>query len=320
MKPNYLFTSMLAVTALFVASCSTSKLAQNNAIQDDVYNTTAQAREYKEMAAPVQSTAVNGQTDGQVDDYYGTSDPYYDMDYTTRINRFYYANPWRTYYDGYYGFSPFDFNSFYSPFYSGGFGWNMGWNTGWNMGWNMGMNNFYNSYAYWGLYGAPYFNNYWGLYSYNNPYNWGWGGGGWGGGGYFGSIGGGVVRNNGNYGPRPTRGSENGIRTSRSGYDGSNGLPDRVSSSGSRAERYNPNNGNAGTTRPNGTSNPTSRPNNGDSSRPTRSNDAPTRTYNPPTQSAPPPSSSSSGSRGESGSSSSGGGGGGGRPTRGGGR
>lgn len=46
MKPNQLFTSLLAVTALFVASCSAPRMAQNNAIQDDVYNSTAQAKEY----------------------------------------------------------------------------------------------------------------------------------------------------------------------------------------------------------------------------------------------------------------------------------
>ncbi|MEJ5995317.1 hypothetical protein WG904_12900 [Pedobacter sp. Du54] len=307
MNTNHLFTSMLAVSALLVTSCSTSKLAKNNAIQDDVYNTTAQAKEYKE-AAPVEQIA---QTDQRTDDYYGTSDPYYDMDYATRINRFYYANPWRTYYDGYYGYSPFGFNNFYSPFYGNAFGWNDGY-----------YNNFYNSYNYWGYYGAPYYNNYWGLYSYYNPYLWGGGYYG-GGGGYYGNIGGGI-RNSANYGPRPTRGSENGInRANGSSYTGgSNGIGDRVSSAGSRAERYNPTNGSTAG-RPSGTttsSTPT-RSTERDS-RPTRSNDAPSRpTYTPPVQSSPPPSSSSSGSRGgSSGSSSSGSSSGGGRPTRGGGR
>ena len=53
MKPNHLFTSLLAVTALLVTSCSAPKLAQNAAEQDDVYNTTAQAKEYK-PSTPVQ--------------------------------------------------------------------------------------------------------------------------------------------------------------------------------------------------------------------------------------------------------------------------
>lgn len=303
MKPNHLFISMLVVTALFVASCSTSKLAKNNAISDDVYNTTAQAKEYKEVVIPQQTTA---QTDGQNNDYYGTSDPYYEQDYATRINRFYYANPWRTYYDGYYGFSPFGYNSFYSPYY----------------GYGLGSDILFNPYYNYSFYGAPYYSNYWGLYSYNYPYY----GGGYGGGGYYGSVGGIRGGSNPNYGPRPVRGSENGInRTNGTSYSGgSNGITDR-NSSASRAERYNPTNSASGnTTRPSGTTSSTPTRSSAGDSRPTRSNDSPppTRTYSPPTQSAPPPSSSSSGSRGESSGSSSsgGGGGGGGRPTRGGGR
>jgi hypothetical protein len=293
---------MLAVTALFVASCSTSKLAQNNAIQDDVYNTTAQAKEYKEVAQQQPVAQDNSQTD----DYYGTSDPYYDMDYSTRINRFYYANPWRTYYDGYYGYNSYLFSPFYDTYFGFGYG---------------GLNNWLSPYSYWGFYGAPYYGNYWGLYSYNNPYRY-YGGGYYGGGGYSGSIG----RGNGgqNYGPRPTRGSENGVnRANGASYSGNpNGVVSRTSSSGSRAERYNPTNGTTGSTRTNGTTSSTpSRGTSGSDSRPTRSNDSPpARTYSPPQQSSPPPSSSSSGSRGQSGSSSSSGGGGVGRPTRGGGR
>jgi len=309
MKPNHLFTSMLAVTALFVASCSTSKLAQNSAIQDDVYNTTAQAKEYKEIAPP----QVTAQNDTQTDDYYGTNDPYYDMDYATRINRFYYANPWRTYYDGYYGYNSYLFSPFYNS-YAFGFG----------MGMYGGLNSWISPYSYWGYYGSPYYGNYWGLYSYNNPYYYG---GGYGlGGGYYGSIGG-RGHNNANYGPRPSRGSENGLnRGNGTSYNGNpNGAISRTSSSGgSRAERYNPSNGTTSSTRTNGTtsSTPTSRTSSGSDSRPTRSNDSPppARTYSPPQQSSPPPSSSSSGSSSRGSGSSSSSSSGGGRPTRGGGR
>lgn len=315
MKPNHLFTSLLAVTALFVASCSTPKLAKNNAIQDDVYNTTAQAKEYIAPAPRPEPIQYQDETTVTEDSYYGNSDPYYDMDYTSRIDRFYYASPWRSYfgYNDFYGY-----NSFYSP-YSFGLGGFYG---------NVYNNWGFNSYLNWGLYGAPYYSNFWGPYSWYNPYG-GFYGGGWGGGGFYGGgfAGGGT---NANYRPRPSRGSENGVgrangtymgggtsRTNGTNVNGNNGV------GRSRAEMYNPATngtsraGNSSSTRSNGNAAP-SRSDNG-SSRPTRSNDAPQQsrpTYNPPAQSSPPPSSSGS-SRG-GGSSSSGGGGGGGRPTRGG--
>ncbi|MES2418250.1 MAG: hypothetical protein V4541_08670, partial [Bacteroidota bacterium] len=162
MKPNHLFTGILVVTAMLVASCSTPKLAQRANMEDDVYNTTAQARTYKPIIESENVTADTAVTT----DYYGTSDPYYDMDYSTRINRFYYANPWRTYYDGYYGFSPYSLNSY----------------------WRYSFNNWYNPYSSWAYYGSPYYNNYWGPYSYYNPFYYGGGyyGGGYYGGGYYG--------------------------------------------------------------------------------------------------------------------------------------
>lgn len=315
MKTNQLLTSMLAVSALLVTSCSTSKLARNGANDDDVYLTTARAKEY--IQAPVASlppVETTENTNQAVDEYYGTSDPYYDMDYSTRINRFYYASPWRTYYDGFYGYGYA--NGFYDPFYDSYFGMYNVWNPFFGPPFGSGF--YYGSY--WNGWGPGFWRpNYWG------PVSWGGYYGGYPGGGYYGSIGGGIVRNNANYGPRPTRGSENGIN--RTGFSGgmNNGIPDRMSSGNSRAERYNPNN-NAASSNSGRTSSATptsSTPSRGSAadSRPTRSNDAPTRsTYTPPAQSSPPPSSS----RGSSGSSSSSGGGsssssGGGRPTRGGG-
>ncbi len=60
MKPNYLLTSMLAVAAVVVTSCSAPKLAQQGNISDDVYGSTAQAKEY---TAPKPQIANNDDND-----------------------------------------------------------------------------------------------------------------------------------------------------------------------------------------------------------------------------------------------------------------
>lgn len=317
MKPNQLITTMLAVTALFVASCSTSKLAQNNAIQDDVYNTTASAKEY---IAPV--IIENKSIENTDDSYYAKSDPYYDMDYSSRIDRFYYGNPNRPYYDPFYnyygynsfGFNSYGYNSYYSPYYNYGFGLNSYFGSYYN-NWN-------NPYYNWSYYGSPYYNNFWGPYSYYNPYGYG---GGYFGGGYYGNpyYGGNVtIRNNENYRPRPNRGGENGaVRADGSIYSpgssrANGGNSTTSSTTRTRAEMYNPtNNGSNTPARSNGTSSAPNRSNNGSDARPTRSNDNQSRpTYTPPpAQQSPPPTQQSSPppSRGENNS---------GRPTRGGGR
>ncbi|MES2446308.1 MAG: hypothetical protein V4546_03940 [Bacteroidota bacterium] len=316
MKPNQLFTSMLAVTALFVASCSAPRVAQNNAIQDDVYNTTAQAKEYK-PAVSVQAPQVENTTaDGEVDDYYGKSDPYYDMDYSSRIDRFYYGNMNRGYFDPFYNY--YGYNSFYDPFWDGGFG--LGFNR-WGFN-NWGFNNFgFNNFGFYGGWG---YDPFWGFNSNFNRFGtgyWGGGFGGWGG-GFGGGFYGGGNNVNANYRPRPDRGGENGYNRPRPGSV--NGVPTRSNTYGtngvtrSRAESYNPGTNGGTTARPNTTG---SRPTRGEATaRPTRS-EAPPRqapSYTPQRQSSPPPASSGGGggsSRG--GGSSSGGGGGGGRPGRG---
>ena len=175
MKPNHLFTSLLAATALLVASCSTSKMA-SNASHDDVYNTTAQAKEYK-PAPPVQNQMSDQYaTTDEVDEYYGKSDPYYDMDYSSRIDRFYYGSPYRNYYDPFYNY--YGYNSFYSPYnnyyFGGGFGLGFQFNNWFNNPWNG-----------WGFnYGWNPYNNFWGPYSWGGGfYGGGFYGGGWGGGG-----------------------------------------------------------------------------------------------------------------------------------------
>lgn len=309
MKPNHLFTSLLAATALFVASCSSTRMTQNTALQDDVFNSSVKAKEFIAMTPSLQNLKVDS-IGGEA--YYAKSNPYYDMDYTSRIDRFYYGSAWRSYFDsysdfyGYYAYRPYSFGARYGGFYGD-------YNTAF-------VGNYLN---YWSFYGAPYYNNFWGPFSFSNPYygnyygnSWGWGGyygGGFGGGGY-------VVRNN-NNNPRPNRGTDNGIVRANGSYIGAPSRSDNNNNGTnsnipvrSRAEMYNPTNGNTAT-RPTSSD---SRPSRGSEtqSRPSRGNDSPPPsrpTYTPPpTQSAPPPSSSGSSSRGG------GGGGGGGRPTRGG--
>src|SRR5690349_18330817 len=107
MKPNHLFTGMLVLTALAVTSCSAPRLAQQSAnTDDDVYSSTVKAKVYTPAPQQVQQPQYDDQqyADEQYDesDYYGTSDPYYDQDYSSRINRFYYSSPFRNYYDPYY--------------------------------------------------------------------------------------------------------------------------------------------------------------------------------------------------------------------------
>jgi hypothetical protein len=295
MRVNLFLTGTLAAAALLVASCSTQKMAQNNSA-DDVYNTVAQAKVYK-YAPPAQTAQIDT---SRVDPSYQASNPNYDMDYASRIDRFYYGSPNRVYFDDYYNF--YGYNSWYNPF-DVGFGFNYGW----------GFSRWNNPFNYWGYYGSPYYWNTWGPYSYYNPWHGGWGGGYWGG-GYWGNggWGGGVIVRNDNYRPRPTRAGEGGVRPN--GRFGTN-IPSRgnanVGGRPTRPESYNPTT-NGAVRRPESTTGSTS-------SRPTRESSRPStpqrESYTPPRTYTPPPSSSGSGSS-SSGSSSSGGS----RPTRGGGR
>lgn len=321
---------MIAAAGL-VASCSTSKLAQSNA-NDDVYNTVAKAREV-EYRAPAPQQQQYAQNDQEYDEYYGTSNPYYDMDYSSRISRFSNGYSWRGYYDPYYD------NYYYVNSYGntnflgyGGGGWNSGYGLGWNngFGWNGGFgwgggfgygsiwNNPYN-YGYFGY--NPWYSG-WGMNSYYDRFGWGGGfyGGGYGyGGGYYGGGFGGSYTNR-NSRPRPNREGDNrgsyGSSGSRpSSISGNYGRPAVSTNNSGRPERWS--NGNNGSPANNGQGRVGTRPSRDDSYRPqpqtqqVQPSSRPDRgSYSPPPQ--------SSGSSG--GGSSSGGGGGGGRPTRGGGR
>jgi hypothetical protein len=297
MKSNYLFTSMLALTAIAVSSCSTPRVAQQGAANDDVYNSSAQAKTY--VPAPVR-TAQPATQEYQEDDYYGTSDPYYDMDYSSRINRFAYGSPWRSYYDPYF----YGYNDFYGGF-GGGFG------GGWGLSWGSG-------FGWGGLY-SPFFGyNNWGFnnWGYGNYYGGGFGGGYYGGGflggGYYG---GGYYTGrttNVDYKARPYIGRENGVgtnrgmarsTTTRSDING-NPVMER-----SRSERYSNERNATAPTRADRSNAPAQ-------SRPTRAESAPARSQPQPSFS-PPARSDGGGSRSGGSSGSSGGSSGGGaRPTR----
>ena len=272
MKPNYLLTSMLAVAAVVVTSCSAPKLAQQGNVNDDVYGTTAQAKEY---TAPKPQIANNEDNDGWDMDDYGTSDPYSDMDYYSRINRFRYGSPFMSYYDpfysGFYGYS--GFSPYYSSGLSLGFGLGFGWGSSFYGGYDPYLWNAYNS-PFWG------FNNYYGgAYGgfYGNPYY----GGGYYGGGFGSGYYGGLYSSNSNRAPRPARGRENGV-----GYNGSpnynngqrttrttNGVT--TTSQGRAARSTNGSNSSNGNTQ-------SSRPTRGETYTP------PARTENRPTYTPPP--------------------------------
>lgn len=303
MKPIHLFTGMLALATIVVSSCSAPRYAQQSNESDDVYNTTAMAREYTPQAV---NQNVNTQSNAN-NDQYGVNDPYYDMNYSSRINRFYYGSPWRSYYDpyfDYYGMNAYpwygmsgSWGRYYSPFYDPwAYGWGGG--IGWGLGWNYGS-------PWWG------YNN----FGWNSYYGGGFLGGGYYGGGFYT----GRTTIVPDYNARPTRGSSSGYRPTRSADGIGTVMPGR-----DRGQSYTPGSNRTstvGTPRGSGTSSGST--SNGTMSRPTRtSTPAPTReSYTPPARTdrsySPPPSSSGSGS---SGSSSGGSSGGSSRPTRGGGR
>ncbi len=227
-----------AVLMMLNACTTTSKLTGSST--DDVYNTTAQAKEIREPQPRNQQTySEDGQQDyayvpDSTADYSGGNfspdasgrtvyndelaynDGYYDDDlyYSSRINRFYNNRNfgWRGYYDPFYSsfYDPFGYGGFNSAYNWGrpGFGFGIGWGNNW------AFDPFYNGFGYgggWGLgYGGlGYGYGGWGLgyaglgYGYGG---WGLGYGGW---GYGYNSGYGnfpvAIINNPNYRPRPSR-------------------------------------------------------------------------------------------------------------------
>lgn len=287
MKPIRLFTGLLAAATVVLASCSAPRMAQQSNDSDDVYNSVARAKEYVQ---PVPSQSAQYKDNTHQNDDYGNSDPYYDMDYSSRINRFYYGSTFRNYYDPYYN-DYYGYNSF-SPWYSSGFSLGFGW--GWG---NSYFGNYWNSpYFGWGI-NSPYYA--WNPY-YGGGYLGGYYGGGYYGGGYANNL-----RGNTTYGPRPDRGRENGVGYSPGANSGNyigrgatrsnNGV---ISSERSRSERYNPNRSNPINPNATGRTDRTTQP----YSPPQRSNTENRPTYTPP--------SSSNNNSGSGNTQSSGGGGG----------
>jgi hypothetical protein len=302
MKPNHLFTSMLALATIVVTSCSAPKLAQQSTNDDDVYNTTAKVKVYTPAPVkPAQSTAVEDQEYAE-SDYYGTSDPYYDMDYSSRINRFYYSSPWRTYYDPY-------FYSGWYPSYSVGIGYSPFYNNYWN-----------SPYSGWGYAYSPYwgYNNFgWNNYYYGGGY---YGGGFLGGGYYGGGFYTGRTTNVPDYRSRPSMGRDNGVGTYRPGNARTSGttrsdVNGNVISRTRRAETYNNGNTPAGrtSTRPERAQTQSARPARTENTAPPARQPETRPSYTPPARSD---AGSSGGGRSSSGSSGSGSSGGGSRPTR----
>ena len=301
MKPNHLFSSMLVVTAIAVASCSAPKMAQKTSSDDDVYGTTAQAVEYSRPEAVQSSQVYDDYQDD--DEYYGSSDLYADMSYSSRINRFYYGSPYRGYYD------PFYFDSFYgggfSPYYGGfgmgygygGYGGFGGWGGGYG-GWGLGLGFGY-GYGGWGGFYSPFYSP-WGFGGYGGYYGGLWGGGFYGGGYYGGLWGGGYGRSS-NYRPRTGRGGEN-MTYGRGNYNGTGSTRYGTNGSvlnGRRSSGYTGGRGNNSGYNPSRTV----RSREVQSTRPSR-----TESYSPPMNSG---SRGSSGGFGGGGGRSSGGGGGG---------
>ncbi|WP_423149626.1 hypothetical protein [Rubrolithibacter danxiaensis] len=311
-----------SMVILALGACSTSKLAQNNT-NDDVYYTEAKAKEQPEYSKPAYSEKEQDyRTDEQLyggeqyADDYTSDDYYYDSDYATRLNRFYYNTPWRSYYDNYYNYSyrydpwlDYGFNSWYRP----GISFSLSFGP-----------RYWNDYYYYS-YGYPYYNRYWGPVSYYSYYP------GYGYGGYYNpyyGYGRGTIYNSPNYRSRPNR--------QTTGYGNSGYYPNRgnagIISSG-RPERATPNsngriNDRTSSTQPagNGTSNRPSRPTRTQETRAPRESSAPREQQRRPEYSRPErtevsrpapsyqPSNSGSGGGGRSSSGSSGGG----RPSRGG--
>lgn len=317
--------------ALVLSSCSTGQMAVQNASNDDVYNSTVEAR-------PITYAART--TNNYSDSEYNTNDSYYDESYNSRLsidNR----NPisWRdNYYNNYLSYDPFYFDPLYSNWYTPGFSVGLGWNSwggsSWSLGWNnWGWNNWgWNSMAYNPWY-SPYNSPFWGPYSYygygyGRPYYGGyWGGGYWGGGYYGGGYwGSGVINRNPGV-ARPDRGSSSGrVSTARPGtnqgntsgriqrptsttrpgvstndrYPSDSGRPSRTSSSPERPNRTETQSRPETQTRPTRTETQQARPTRTESpasSRPSIERSSPQPSYSP----------SSGGSSGGGGRSSSGG-------------
>jgi hypothetical protein len=204
------FSHLLAISSiLFLGSCASTKIAQLNDSNDDVYYSIAKAREVDPVIF-VNKEETRSSNYVTADELYGDSysDYGYYNDYTSRFNRFRTYAPSLGYYNNLYGnnFDPFFSNSYFPSSYFGGSSFNIGLGLGYgaynynpwrNYGYNYGFN-----------YGYGY--NFWGPYSYYNSFNsYAFGNGN----GYYGGNYSGIYSspafNSPNYRPRPTRSTDN---------------------------------------------------------------------------------------------------------------
>ena len=306
------FSAFYFATLLGLSSCMSTKIAQVNDNDDDVYYSQAKAKEYVVAERVIREEKQNPDyvTDEQL--YGDTYSRYGYSDYTSRINRFRGYNPSLDYYNSIYGYNydPFYSPSYYPYSYFGSPSINIG------IGINSGYYS-YNPWRYYGYnYGYNYGSNFWGPYSYYNPYNsYGFGGGGFNN-GYYGGIYSSPAFVSPNYRARPTRSGDNpnvdrgSVIGNPSGIIRDNG--GNIIQSRGRAERYG-DEGNA--TRPN--SNPNTRATQ-PAARPERVNQSPPQRPSQPERINTAPRQDNSGGSGRSSApSNNGGGGSGARPSRG---
>ncbi len=196
MAMKRLIIPTLLSAGLLLGACSTSQMAQQS--YDDVYGGKAKAVVVERPVMMDRDYRDGGQSYGQAD--YGNDGDYgnyqdsgvdydYDYGYASRLDRFNYGNPSRSYYDGWYSYM-------YDPWidYGYNYGMNTSFNVGWGMGWGGGIglgfgwgrpywSNFYSPWGFYG-YGYPGWGNFWGPVSYYGwgwpGYGYGWGGGMWG--------------------------------------------------------------------------------------------------------------------------------------------
>jgi len=193
---------------LGLSSCMSTKNVQSTVPEDDVYYSNARAKEIvlAQQAVREEQPINDYVTDEEL--YGDTYSNYGYSDYTSRINRFRGYHPSLSYYNSIYGYNydPFFSPSFFPYSYFGSPGINLG----------IGINSGFYSYNPWRFQGLYYGSNFWGPYSYFNPYNSfgvGFGGGNFNGGnfnrGYYSGIYSSPAFTAPNYRARPTRASDN---------------------------------------------------------------------------------------------------------------
>jgi len=233
------FIHLLAIPSiLFLGSCASTKTAQLNDQNDDVYYSIAKAREVDPVvfAKKEETRSSDYVTD---DELYGDSYSNYGYynDYTSRFNRFRTYAPSLGYYNSLYGnnYDPFFSNSYFPSSYFGGSSFNIG------IGLGFGAYN-YNPWRNYG-YNYGYGSNFWGPYSYYNSFNsYAYGNGN----GYYGGNYSGIYSspafNSPNYRPRPSRSTDNLTIDRGSVIGGPGGViykdPNGNIISRGRAERY----------------------------------------------------------------------------------